>query len=42
MQRNFTLAVVEDDNDLREELEYHFKDQGYTVWGACPRPAFHP
>lgn len=41
MQRNFTLAVVEDDNDLREELEYHFKDQGYTVWGAPSAEVFY-
>lgn len=41
MQKNFTLAVVEDDNDLREEIEYHFKDRGYSVWGAPSAEVFY-
>lgn len=41
MPKQFTLAVVEDDTDLREELEYHFRDQGYAVWGAPSAEHFY-
>lgn len=39
--RTWVLAVVEDDQDLREELEYRFRCIGYTVWGAPSVEVFY-
>ncbi len=35
------IAIVEDDPDLREELEYHFNDRGFDVWGVESAELFY-
>lgn len=40
-QNQWTIAIVEDEADLREELEYHFRNSGFQVWSAPSAEAFY-